>query len=130
MNQKNTTDSIVSFSWRKGLGAPEVVAIIHAVHFGCQSKEELLSALPMFHDTRLLSGLEKLISSDLISIASNQLVLHSETMFLDRLTVKPIKLPINKVGSKMNGDDARYLFHTLGIDNVAIASNTIKVGLG
>jgi hypothetical protein len=123
-------DVKVTFSWRHGIGAPESIAIIQAVNVGYTSKEGLVSALPMFHLNRLLSGLEKLISADLISVNNSRLVLNSEAVFLDKLTIESISLPINSTEKYLKDEDKSYLFQMLGIKNVAIANNTIKVKLG
>lgn len=119
----------VSFRWKKGLGDQEVISVIYAIYYGHETKEALIKALPMFSFKRLLIALEKLISSGLVSVSSQYLILKPEAMLLDQLTTKSIKLPISGDVEDLTAEDYKYLFYKLGVNNIALAMKFIWVNL-
>lgn len=116
----------LSFRWKKGLGRPECIAILYAVHYGYQDAQALQQALPQFSRTRLESALTDLLASQLVEVLQGQLVLSEDALRLDQMTQSsPLIIPAPS--DELSMEEKQALLRTLDITNTALAVNAIYI---
>jgi len=122
-------NSEITFQWRKRNLKESILAVCYAVRLGYTSRDQLLSALPQFSQSRILLSLDALFSANMAEVNMGVLSINSDMAIVEEFVGKPIVLPVPVVDDEAKPKLVRSITISLGLNNPAGVETLLKASV-